>query len=344
MQKSSVKKSFTRVTSALAGAIAIGSMFSQAALADSLTIGYQGMMNPWKQMIATQQLEEKTGQEIEWRRFDSGAKVITAMASGDIDIATAGSSPIAAAISRGVDIELVWILENINEAEALVVSNASGIVAPQDLKGKTLGVPFVSTTHFHTLFALEQFGLSEKDVKVINMQPNAIAAAWQRGDVDAAFIWDPVLGRIKTDGKVLISSGELSRWGKATFDGLVVNKEYGKAHPEVVGQLIKLMAAADAEYRDGKATFSADSEMAKNIAKLTGGDVNQVPEVLSLYQFPTLDEQLGCAWLGCGAEGGAAKALKFTSEFLKQQGKVPALKEDYSLYVNPSYAEMAKTL
>lgn len=344
MRKSSLKKSFRRVVGTLAGAVAASTLCSQLALADTLTIGYQGMMNPWKHVIASKQLEQATGQEIEWRRFDSGAKVITAMASGDIDIATAGSSPIAAAISRGLDIELAWILENINEAEALVVRDASNITAPQDLKGKTLGVPFVSTTHFHTLFALEQFGLSEKDVKVINMQPNAIAAAWQRGDIDAAFIWDPVLGQIKQDGHVLISSGELSRWGKATFDGLVVSKSYGKENPEVVAKLIKLIAAADADYRAQKETFSADSEMARDIAKMTGGDVATVPEVLALYQFPSLDEQLSCAWLGCGAEGGAAKALKFTSEFLKQQGKVPGLQEDYGQYVNPSYAELAKSL
>lgn len=327
-----------------AGAVISGLLFSATAMAETVTIGYQGMMNPWKHVIAEKQLEAATGIDIEWRRFDSGAKVITAMASGDVDIATAGSSPIAAAISRGVDIELVWILENINEAEALVVKDSSNIKSPQDLKGKTLGVPFVSTTHFHTLFALEQFGLSEKDVKVLNMQPNAISAAWSRGDIDAAFIWDPVLGKIKEDGKVLISSGELSRWGKATFDGMVVSKEYGAKNPEFVSKLIKLMATADGEYLSQKADFNADSPMAKSIAKMTGGDVNTVPGVLALYEFPTLDQQLSCSWLGCGKDGGAAKALAFTSEFLKEQGKIPKLQADYGLFVNPSFATAAAKL
>jgi len=281
---------------------------------------------------------------VEWRRFDSGAKVITAMASGDIDIATAGSSPIAAAVNRGLDIELVWILENINDAEALVVRDGSGIAAPQDLKGKKIGVPFVSTTHFHMLFALEQFGLSDKEVSLINMQPNAIAAAWERGDIDGAFIWDPALGRIKESGQVLISSGELSRWGKATFDGMVINKSFGEENPETVAQLIKLIADADAEYRASKGALTADSLMVKNIAKMTGGQAENVPGVLALYEFPSLAEQTSCVWLGCGNEGGAAKALMFTSEFLKQEGKVPALADDYSVFVNPSFAEAAAEL
>ena len=142
----------------------------------------------------------------------------------------------AAAVSRGVDAQLFWILDNIADAEALVVRNGSGIVAPQDLAGKTLAVPFVSTTHFHALFALEQFGLTGK-VKVINLQPSDIPAAWERGDIDAAFIWDPALGRLKQSGHVLLTSGQLTDWGKATFDGLVVDKQFAAANgPGVAGR------------------------------------------------------------------------------------------------------------
>ena len=43
-----------------------------------------------------------TGYKINWKKFDSGAKVITAMASGDVHISLAGSSPIAAGVSRGL--------------------------------------------------------------------------------------------------------------------------------------------------------------------------------------------------------------------------------------------------
>ena len=59
------------------------------------------------------------------------------------------------------------------------------------------------------------------DVRVLNMRPPEIAAAWERGDVDATFVWDPVLARVKGSGKVMITSGEISKaTGKATFDGI----------------------------------------------------------------------------------------------------------------------------
>ena len=319
-------------------------LFASTVSAKDVTIGYMGMNNPWKHAINEKLIEKETGYEVKWKRFDSGAKVITAMASGSIDLASAGSSPIAAAVSRGIEVELVWILENIADAEALVVRKGSGITAPSDLKGKRIAVPFVSTTHFHALFALEQFGLSNKDVKLTNMQPNTINAAWQRGDIDGAFIWDPVLGNIKKDGDVLITSKTLSSWGKPTFDGLIVDKEFGKENADFMAKILKIAGDLDQEYRSNKDTFDASHPIAKSIAKISGSDVNQVASVLGLYEFPTFTQQLSCNWLGCGADGGAAKSLKSTSEFLKKENKINDLMPDYSVFVNPEYAIAASKL
>ncbi len=306
-----------------------------------VTIGYQLIYNPWKVAIVDGAFEKATGYKINWKKFDSGAKVITAMASGAVHIALAGSSPIAAGVSRGLPISLFWITENINDAEAMVVRNGSGITAPQDLKGKRIGVPFVSTTHFHTLFALEQFGINPKDVKILNMQPNAIAAAWEREDIDAAFVWDPALGRIKKTGKVLITSGELSNWGKATFDGMVVANEFASKNSKFMCQFVKTIVAADAAYRDNPKSFSGDSENAKKIVKLVGGNPEDVPVVLGLYDFPTLKQQASDTWLGGGKNGGAARALQATSEFLKSEKKVDKLLPDYGSVVNDSFAKAA---
>ncbi|MEL0622203.1 taurine ABC transporter substrate-binding protein [Marinomonas arenicola] len=328
---------FAKKIGLFVGAMAI----SFSAMSEEITIGYQGVFNPYKKVIDEKILEKKLDVSINWRRFDSGAKAMTALASGSVDIATAGSSPIAAAVSNGVKAEVFWILENIGDAEAMVVRNGSDIMKPSDLKGKTIGVPFVSTTHFHMMFALEQFGIKPSEVKLLNMQPSAIAAAWRRGDIDAAFIWDPVLGQIKQNGHVLITSKTLSSWGKPTFDGLVANKKFAETHKQFLVDFVKIVAAVDKEYNDHKDSFTVDSPIAKSISKVTGGDINTVPGVMALYEYPTLKEQSSCAWLGCGAKGGVVSALKATSEFLLEQKKISGLKDDYSVYVNPEYIEAA---
>ena len=307
------------------------------AQAQTVTIGVQSMFAPWKDAIAQQQFEKATGWDIQWRNFDSGGDVMMAMASGDVQIGVAGSSPIAAAVSRGVDAQLFWILDNIADAEALVVRNGSGIVAPQDLAGKTLAVPFVSTTHFHALFALEQFGLTGK-VKVINLQPSDIPAAWERGDIDAAFIWDPALGRLKQSGHVLLTSGQLTDWGKATFDGLVVDKQFAAANGPGMQAFTQVLQDSTAGYVKAPKSWTADSPQVINVAKQSGAKPEEVPPVLALYQFPLASEQAGPTWLG----GGAAKALAATAEFLKAQKKIPALLPDYSAAINPTFVQNAQ--
>ena len=257
--------------------------------AQTVTIGVQSMFAPWKDAIAQKAFEKATGWDIKWRNFDSGGDVMMAMASGDVQIGVAGSSPIAAAVSRGVDAQLFWILDNIADAEALVVRNGSGIVTPQDLAGKTLAVPFVSTTHFHALFALEQFGLTGK-VKVINLQPSDIPAAWERGDIDAAFIWDPALGRLKQSGHVLLTSGQLTNWGKATFDGLVVDKKFAAENAPGMQAFTQELQDSTASYVHAPNTWTVDSPQVINVARQSGAKPEEVPEVLALYRFPLASE------------------------------------------------------
>ena len=321
--------------------VGLSALVAGGAAAQEVTVGYQLIYNPWKVPIADDTFSEATGWDVEYRQFDSGAKVITAMASGDVQIALAGSSPIAAGISQGVDMQLVWIVEDIADAEALVARDGAGIETIADLVGKKVGVPFVSTTHFHLLFALEHNGIDPDEVEILNLQPPQIAAAWERGDIDAAFVWDPALGRIKQNGKVLVTSGELSALGRPTFDGLVVDKSWAEQNAEGLAEFIKVIAEADADYRDHKDAWTADSEPVQKIVGVVGGNPEDVPGVLELYEFPTMEEQASCKWLGCGAEGGAVKALIFTSEFLKEQQKIPDVLDDYTPFVTPRYVEMA---
>lgn len=306
-----------------------------------VTIGYQLIFNPWKVAMVQGAVEKETGYKINWRKFDSPGKLLPAITSGDVHIGLLGSTGVATAMSRGINVELVWIAEGIAAAEALVVRNGSGIVAPQDLKGKKLGVPFVSTTHFHTLFALEQFGIAPGDLTILNLPPNGIAAAWIRGDIDAAFVWDPALSKIKKTGKVLITSGELGKWGKPTFDGLVANRDFTRNNKDFMVGFISVLAKTDASYRDNPAAWTADSAPVQAIVSLVGGNPEDVPGVLASYVFPSLEEQVSCDWMGCGKQGGAARALQATAEFLKTEKKIPAALSDYSQFVNPKWAELA---
>lgn len=334
-----MKRTIASVLTVLALLLCAGS--GPAAAQPSVTIGYQLIYNPWKVAIARGDVEKATGYDIVWRKFDSPGKLLPALASGDVQIGLLGSTGVATAMSRGLDVELVWIAEGIADAEALVVRDGSGIAAPQDLRGKRLAVPFVSTTHFHALFALKQFGIEPDAVQILNLPPNAIAAAWQRGDIDAAFVWNPALARIKETGKVLVTSGDLGRWGQPTFDGLVAARRFSRSHPDFMVRFIQVLARTDAEYRNAPQTWTPESPQVQAIVQLVGGNPQDVPAVLASYDFPDLEAQKSCQWLGCGPRGGAARALKATAEFLKTEGKISEVQPDYSAFINATWVENA---
>jgi taurine transport system substrate-binding protein len=327
----------------LAG-LALGTVIVVAAPAwaqKTVTFAYQDMMNPWRWVQQTQEIEKATGFKINWRQFGGGGDVIRAMASGDVQLGEAGSSPIATAISQGMDVELFWILEDIASAEALVARNGSGVNTVADLKGKKVATPFVSTSHFHLMYALELAGLKPGDVQVLNMRPPEIAAAWGRGDIDAAFVWDPALATIKKTGKVLVTSGELCKKGKCTFDGLIVSKKFANENPEFMVALVRAVAKADAAYRSNPKAWTGDKAKVDAVAKWSGGKPEDVAAAMALYGFPTLQEQASSAWLGGGANGGAAKALTETAKFLKEQGRIQTLAPDYSKYVTSEFVTKA---
>ena len=180
-----------------------------AALAQTkeVTIAHQDMLGAVRIVMESGELEKATGYKINWRMFGGGGDVIRAMASGDVQIGEVGSAGITAAASQGQDIKLFWILDDIADAEALVARNGSGINSVKDLKGKKVATPFVSTSHYQLMADMKSEGVDPKGVNVMNMRPPEIAAAWERGDIDATFIWDPVLSKIKANGKVIATSG-----------------------------------------------------------------------------------------------------------------------------------------
>ncbi|MFZ9722960.1 MAG: taurine ABC transporter substrate-binding protein [Burkholderiaceae bacterium] len=337
-------KSYSRRTMIASLALAMSALTTPIAFAQQkeVTIAYQDMMVPWRYAHATGVLEKETGYKVNFRKFGGGGDVIRAMASGQVHIGEAGSAPVASALSQGLPIELIWILDDIADAEAMVARKASGVKSVADLKGKKIGVPFTSTTHFHTLVALEAAKVNPNDIRILNMRPPEIAAAWQRGDIDATFIWNPVLDKVKADGVILTSSGKISKeTGKATFDGVVAQRDWAKANQDFVVKFIKAVAAADEDYRKKRSKWVVGSPMVKAVADITGAKAEDVPAGMALYQFPSIAEQVSKTWLGGGKGGGAAQSLAATAAFLKSQGTINNTLADYSVGVNPRYAELA---
>ncbi len=326
----------TVLSAALAGVLTVSA--PALAFAVDLRIGWQPIVEPSRVPQADGAYETATGATITWNRFEGGADVIAAIASGSIDIGYVGSPPLTVAASQELPIETIFIVGNIAEAEALAVK---GVTDPAQLAGKKIATPFVSTAHYSLLTALKHWGVDPASVEIINLRPPEIAAAWERGDIDGAYVWDPVLTQIKTTGgEVLADSADVAEWGGPTFDAWIVRKDFAEANPEVVEGFVKVTADAYAAYLANPDAWGPDSPEAAKIAELSGANAADVPALLKGYVFPTLEEQAGPAFLG----GGTVEAIAKTAEFLVEQGRIPAALPDYTAYVTPSFVIAASGL
>ncbi|WP_426151733.1 taurine ABC transporter substrate-binding protein [Pseudomonas sp. DC3000-4b1] len=312
--------------------LATAALSAQAA---DLTVAYQTGIDPSKVPQASGAYEKAIGEKIDWRRFNSGSEVVTALAAGNVQIGNLGSSPLAAAASRKLPIVAFIVSAQINSSEQLVVRNGSGISKPEDLVGKTIATPFVSTSHYSLLGALKHWGLDTTKVKVVNLQPLEIAAAWKRGDIDGAFVWSPALGEIRKTGTVLTDAAQVGQWGAPTFEVWVARKDYAEKHPDVIAKFAHVTLQAYADYAAHKNEWTADSAPVKDIARLTGSNAADVPELLAGSAFPQAQAQTSPALL----QGGTAKAIADTAAFLKEQGKVESVLPDYSGFVSAKYVQ-----
>lgn len=300
-------------------------------------IGNFGEPLPYEAAIAEGKFDKATGWKIEWRKFNSGAEINAAMASGAVSIAELGSVPLAAGASQGVDYQMFMVGKAIGSSESLITRNGSGINKPADLKGKTIAVPIGSTAHFSLIGALKNWAISEKDVKIVGMAPPEIAAAWSQKSIDAAFIWEPVISKIMADGKLMITAGEVGKAGYPTFNGMVVDRKFATENREGLIAFAKVMNEVNASYNKNKADWGVNSANVKGIVGRIGMNAGDVVLALEGATYPDGEEQLSAAMLG----GGSTAALKSTAEFLKSNGRISKTSDDYSKFVRSDIAKAA---
>ncbi|WP_369214178.1 taurine ABC transporter substrate-binding protein [Streptomyces flavofungini] len=258
---------------------------------------------------------------ITWVKFDSGASVNQAFLGKSLDIAALGSSPLARGVSDSSPIpyKVAFILDVAGENEALIARKDTRVTDVAGLRGRTIGTPFASTSHYSLLAALEKAGLTPSDVKLVDLQPQAILAAWQRKDIDAAYVWLPTLDELRATGRQLTSSKEIGAGGKPTLDLSVVSDDLIARDPQAIDIWRKVEA-------DALRRVKSDPEgSVKAIAAELGISAADARAQLSQGVFLTPAEVTSADWLGAdGRPGKLAAYLTDTGRFLADQKQIQA--------------------
>lgn len=164
-------------------------------------------------------------------------------------------------------------------------------------------------------------------VHFIGMQRHELREAWDKKEIHAVYAgWQEIDFYQENNGYLLMSTQELTNWGKSLFNGLLVSDKflartdlnpwnvtaatiltYAKAHYYYVNNTKEFM-----ELYAGKESVSA------RIEAVADYPMAGVANKLRLLRIPTMEDQVSCRYFGCGIHGGLAKALKDQARFCTQ--------------------------
>jgi len=190
------------------------------------------------------------------------------LASGDIQCAATTVETWIVWNANGVATTQIFQLDKSYGADGMAVK--PNITKVTDLKGKTVAASAPGTSpYFMLAWILKKNGLSVKDVKVVNLEPQAAANAFVAGnsDIDAAMTYEPYLStvRAKPEAGKIIST---------TIDYPMVMDTFG-CTPKFLAENPKAAKALADSYFEALEMIKADP---KKSFEIMGADVKSTGE------------------------------------------------------------------
>lgn len=185
--------------------------------------------------------------------------------------------------SEGIKSQVVFISDYSDTADVLI-GNKKFVSNMSSLKDSSIGVEGINSfSHIFVLKILEKLGISEGDVKFVDVPAMEILDALNDGIIDAGHTWDPVKTDAIEDGYVVLSSaGEIP--GLIT-DVLVFHKNIVLERPEDIQKIVKSMIMA----RDF--VYSNQDEALEIMASAESMDKQSMSDGINGVILPSLEEQ-----------------------------------------------------
>lgn len=230
--------------------------------------------------------------DIQWKNFTSGAPLTNEMVAGKLDFGAMADFP---GSLNGVAFQkagrrslFISVLSGSTKGSGngIVVPVNSAVQSIDDLKGKTISVPFASTSHGMLLRAIEAKGWNpETDVNIITQAPEVAGPALQANKIEAHADFVPFAELFPWRGFARkIFDG--SQANAPTFHGSLVDADYADKYPEIVVAYLRAALEADRLIAEEPEKYS------ELITKVTGIEA----EVAYLFHGPLGLQTRGVAW------------------------------------------------
>jgi NitT/TauT family transport system substrate-binding protein len=259
-------------------AVALASVFAAQAQETKVAVGISGWTGFAPLTLAKEAgLFKKHGLDVSIKKIPQKDRHL-AIASGDVQCAATTVETWVVWNANGVATTQIFQLDKSYGADGMVVK--PGVAKISDLKGKTVAASAPGTAPYFTLaWMLKKNGLSVKDVKVVNLEPQAAANAMIAGTtgIDAAMTYEPYLSAVRAKpeaGKIIAT----------TLDYPMVMDTFG-CTPKFLAENPKAAKALADSYFEAVEMVKKDP---KKSFEIMGADVKQ-----SADQFEASQKFLG---------------------------------------------------
>ena len=219
--------------------VAIGAFFLLGGSGDTVTIGYLPSDHDAALFVADAQGKyAENGINTKLVQFNNGGDLMTAMASGDVDIGYVGITPVLSSIAKGVPVKVISAAQI--EGSGIVVAKDSGIDSVSDLAGKKIATPGeASIQHMLLTYYLNENGMDIKDLKVSAMKVPSMNDALKTGKIDGMITFEPYVSIAEKNGaKVLAGSQDILPEHPCCV--VVASDKFLESHPNETSKILEI--------------------------------------------------------------------------------------------------------
>ena len=250
---------------------------------DTVKIGYLPSDHDAALFVADAQgLYKEKNISTELVQFNNGGDLMTAMASGDVDVGYVGIAPVLSSVSSGVPVKVISSAQV--EGSGIIVTDDSNIKSAQDLAGKTIATPGEASIQHVLLSAyLKTNGMSLDDINESAMKVPSINDALKTGNLPAAITFQPYVSLGETDDNIdkLVDSSEIMPGHPSCV--VVASDDFIKNHEDTAKDIVAIHENATTFINEQIKANKTD-----DIVKLLPEDIVADPaaEADSLQSFP----------------------------------------------------------
>lgn len=133
----------------------------------------------------------KEGVQVKLNEVIGGHRSMQKLLDGEADLATSSDAVIMFNSFKRNDFAVIGTFVSSRDDVKMLVRKEIDISKPEQISGKRIATVVGSASHYYLDMWMLYQGVNPKNVKVINLQPEAMEAALSKGEVDGAVVWEP---------------------------------------------------------------------------------------------------------------------------------------------------------